>query len=106
MIPPFSDKTTPNRRDRDGVVVSRSLPYREVDADCLVLPVDLVGEVVEQADDGGLLQGHGAAEARAHDGRPRQRDAVPVVQVAQTHATVAAQQTVQGALWTEVKSIK
>ena len=32
--------------------------YSKVYADGLVLAVDLVSEVVEQADDGGLLQGH------------------------------------------------
>lgn len=32
--------------------------YSKVDANGLVLAVDLVSEVVKQADDGGLLQGH------------------------------------------------
>ena len=82
---------------------SLSHTYREVDADGLVLPVDLVCEVVKQADDGGLLQGHGGAEPRVHDGRPRQGDAVPVVQVGKAHATVVPQETVQGTLRTEAE---
>ena len=78
--------------------------YREVDADGLVLPVDLVCQVVKQADDGGLLQGHGGAEPRVYDGRPRQGDAVPVVQVGEAHAAVVPQETVQGALRKEART--
>lgn len=72
--------------------------YSKVDANGLVLAVDLVSEVVKQADDGGLLQGHSWAESWADDGRPGQGDAVPVVQVGQAHPTVVPQETVQGTL--------
>lgn len=72
----------------------RPFPYREVDTDGLILPMDFVGEIIEEAHDGGLLQGHGRAEARAHDGGPRQGDALPVVQVGQAHSTVVAQKAV------------
>lgn len=89
-------KTNNTLRGNDFLPVHgrRLRPYREVDSDGLVLPVDFVGEVVEEAHDGGLLQRHGRAEAGAHDGGPRQGDAFPVVQVGQTHAAVVTQKAV------------
>ena len=75
-------------------------PYREVDPDGLVLTMDFVREVVEEPHDGGLLQRHGWAEAGAHDGGPRQSDAIPVVQIGQAHSVVIPQETVQGTLKT------
>lgn len=79
---------------------SECFSYREVDADGLILAMDFVCEVIEEPHNGGLLQRHGWAEARAYNGGPRQGYAVPVVQIGQAHATVIPQKTVQGTLET------
>lgn len=68
--------------------------YREVDANGLILPMDFVSEIIEEAHNGGLLQRHGWAEARAHNSRPRQSNALPVVQVSQAHSAVVPQKAV------------
>lgn len=76
------------------------LSYAEVDANGLVLALDLVGEVVQEAYNGGLLQGHGLAEAGAHHSGPVHSHTVPVMQVGQAHAAVVAKQAVQCPLHT------
>lgn len=41
---------------KDDFTGGQLFPYREVDTDGLVLPMDFVGEIVEEAHDGRLLQ--------------------------------------------------
>lgn len=74
--------------------------YSEVNADCLILAMDFVCEVVEEPHNGGFLQRHGRAEARAYYSRPCQSDALPVMQVGQAHSAVIPKKTVQGTLET------
>lgn len=72
--------------------------YGEVDANGLILAMDFVCEVIEEPHNGGLLQRHGWAEARAYNGGPCQSDALPVMQIGQAHSAVIPQKTVQGTL--------
>lgn len=68
--------------------------YREVDANGLILAMDFVSKIIEEAHNGGLLQRHGWTEARAHNSRPRQSNALPVMQVGQAHSAVVPQKAV------------
>lgn len=72
--------------------------HGEVDPAGVVLAMDPVGDVVEQAADGGLLQGHGGRQAAADQGGPFLADAVPVPRAGQVDTAVHSQQAVQSAL--------
>lgn len=73
-------------------------PHGEEDPDGVVLPVDPVGDVVQQPSDGRLLQGHGGREAAAHQGGPHLAHTVPVPHTGQGQAAMHAQQAVQSPL--------
>lgn len=60
--------------------------------------MDFVCKVIKEPHNGGLLQGHGWTEARAHNSGPRQSNALPVMQIGQAHSAVITQKTVQGTL--------
>ena len=79
-------------------LVCACVTHRKVKAYRLVLPVDLVCDVIEEPSNGGLLQGHGRGETTAHQSRPHLPDTVPVSPTGQTHPPVHPQQTVQRAL--------
>lgn len=62
------------------------------------MAVDLVSQVIEESHNRRLLQRHGRAEARAHDGRPRHSNALPVMQICQAHSDGITQKAIQGTL--------
>lgn len=68
--------------------------------------MDFVSKIVKEPHNWGLLQRHGWAEARPYDGRPRQSNTLPIMQIGQAHAAVIPQKTVQGTLEKYRYSIK
>lgn len=78
--------------------MQKSFSYREVDTDGLVVAVDFVSQVIKESHNRGLLQRHGWAEARAHEGRPCHSNALPVMQICQAHSDGITQKAIQGTL--------
>ena len=81
------------RRPRRG-----GAAHREVDAYGVVLPVDAIDDVIEQASQGRLLQGHGRGQAAAHQRGPHLAHTVPVTGPGLGRAGVEHQQAVERAL--------
>lgn len=72
--------------------------YREVNTDGFIVVLDFVSQVIEKSHNRGLLQRHGGAETRAHDGGPRHSNALPVMQICQAHSDGITQKAIQGTL--------
>lgn len=72
--------------------------HGQVDPDGVVLAEDPVGHVVQQAPDGGLLQGHGGRQATADQSGPHLPNAVPVPGTGQGGGAVRSKQAVEGSL--------
>lgn len=80
------------------LAVNEHAAHGEIDPDGVVLPMDPVSDVVKQASDGGLLQGHSGRQATADQSWPHFTDAVPVSRTGQRDTAVDSQQAVQSTL--------
>lgn len=80
------------------MVATEQAAHGEIDPAGVVLAMDPVDDVVEQAADGGLHQAHGGRQPAADQSGPLLPDTVPVPRTGQVDTAVHSQQAVQSAL--------